>query len=90
MRASQPSCRFPEQGVGGLAMGAGAVPMGADPFDLGFQQGNARVKFALRIGFEAFPGKRLCGVGPRARPVVVIHASCNILPGALAVKRRKS
>lgn len=71
-------------------MGAGAVPMGADPLDLGFQQGNARVEFTLRIGFKAFPGKRLRGVGPRAWAVVVIHASCNILPGALAVKQCKS
>lgn len=87
MRAKDRSRWLSEQGVSGLPVGAGTVAMSAHAGDFRFQQGNARVKFALRIGVEAFLRKRLRGVGPRAGPVVVIHAGCNILPGALAVKQ---
>ena len=90
MRAKGGSPRFPEQGISSLPVGACPVAMGAHAGDFRFQQGDARVKFALRIGVEAFLRKRLRGVGPRAGPVVVIHAVCNILPGALAVKPRRS
>ena len=90
MRAEGRSRRLSEQGVGGLPVGAGAIPVGAHADDFGFEQGYARVEFALRIGVEAFLRKRVCRVGPRAGAVVVFHALCNILPGALAVKHRHS
>lgn len=71
-------------------MGACPVAMGAHAGDFRLQQRDARVEFALRIGVEAFLRKRLRGVGPRAGAVIVIHALCNILPAALAVKQSDS
>jgi hypothetical protein len=48
------SAPFPEQRVGGGAVGGGFVAMGGHPRDFRFEQGDPFIQLGLRIGAKVF------------------------------------
>jgi hypothetical protein len=84
--ASPPA--FPEQGIGGGAVGGGFASMGGDPRNLRFEQGNPLPQFGLRIGAEILGREATRRVPSGSREIGFFHCRAASQAKRLAVNRQ--
>lgn len=79
---------FPEQGIGGGAVGCGFALVRADPGDFRFEQGNPLVQFGLRIGAEILGREATRRVPSGSREIGFFHCRPASQAKRLAVNRQ--
>jgi len=79
---------FPEQGVGGGAVGGGFALVCGNPGDFGFEQGDPLVQFGLRIGAEILGCEAARRVPSGSREIGFFHACAASQAKRLAVNRQ--